>query len=201
MLKQILNQKIKDSSLEELKEKLGYQSIKKLEKSIDKFISTNTIYDWLNSGFYDLTNDAKTFFEKLCRALDIDENEINKQLQDFTNLKNEIDKFKDSYIFVNTNFKRTTEPILALAFCESKRRISLFNNERFFYKSIDEILKLVSNIIIEHYKINDGKCSIWGDIVNYQLSLFGKFYTFSNEGKLIAEENSLDVNIATLKIK
>ena len=188
MLKQILNQKIKDSSLEELNKRLGYQSIKKFEKSVDKFLCTNTMYDWLNSGFYDLTNDAKTFFEKLCKALDIDDNEISKEFQDFINLKNEIEKFKDSYIFVNTNFKRNNEPIFALAFCESKRRISLYKDSRFLYKKIDDILKQVSDIIVEHYRVNDGKCYIWGNIVNYQVYLFGKLYIFSTIGKLISEK-------------
>lgn len=38
MLKEILNQKIKDTSLEDLKQKLDYQSTKKLEKSLNKFL-------------------------------------------------------------------------------------------------------------------------------------------------------------------
>jgi IS30 family transposase len=54
MIKELLNQKIKDASLEDLKQKLDYQSIKKLEKSFNKFLKTKTIYEWLNSEFYDL---------------------------------------------------------------------------------------------------------------------------------------------------
>lgn len=184
MLKNELNQKIKNISIEELKIKLAYQSAKKLEKSINIFMETKTIYDWLNSGFYDLVYDAKELFLKLCEVFGIWDLIVQNELNYCENLKNEIYRFKGSYIFVNTNFKRKNESIFALALCEKKRRISLFKNERFLFKTKEEILELVSNIVIEHYKINDGKCSIWGNIINYQLNLFDTVYIYSLDGKI-----------------
>lgn len=201
MLKQILDEKIKDSSLEELKEKLAYQSTKRLEKSIDKFLETKTIYDWLNSGFYDLVYNAKDFLIKLCTAFEIKENNLQQELINFKNLKIEIEKFEDSYLFINTNFRRKSESIFVLALLENKRRISLYKDERFLFKTIDEILQLISNILIEDYNLNNGKCSIWGNIVNYQLHLFNKIYTFSTNGELLKTKENFDVNIASLRLK
>lgn len=188
MLKGILNQKIKDASIEDLKQKLDYQSTKKLEKSLNKFLKTETIYEWLNSGFYDLSNNAEQFLIKLCKALEISNIELQKELDNCINKKTEIEKFKDAYIFVNTNFKRKSEPIFALAFLESKRRISLYKNEKYLFKSRNEILNIISNEIIKHYIFNNGKLVVWGDIVNYELYLFGNLYTFTKDGKLINEK-------------
>lgn len=192
MLKQILDQKIKESSLEDLKEKLGYQSIKRLQKSIDKFIETKTIYDWLNSGFYDLVNNAEDFLVKLCKVFKIENQLLEKELKSCEKLRTEIEKFKDSYIFINTNFKRKSEPIFVLALLENKRIISLYKDEKYLFKSLKEILNMVSNEIIKHYIFNNGKCFIWGDIVNYQLHLFGNLYTFTTNGKLIDEKIYID---------
>lgn len=200
MLKQILDQKIEESSLEDLREKLGYQSTKRLQKSIDKFTKTKTIYDWLNSGFYDLVNNAEDFLIKLCKVLKIENQLLEKELIFCEELKVEIEKFKDCYIFINTNFKRKSEPIFVLALLENKRRISLYKNEKYLFKSLNEILNMVSNEIIKHYIFNNGKCFIFGNIVNYQLHLFGNLYTFTTNGKLIDDKKDLDVNIAFLNI-
>jgi len=74
-------------------------------------------------------------------------------------LQEEICKFKRCYIFVNTNFKRKNEPIFALAFMESGRRISI-PKEQFAFKSDDEIFELVSKIVKKHYKENEGKLQL-----------------------------------------
>lgn len=138
---------------------------------------------------------------KLCKALEIDDTQIQKELDNYTNLKIEIEKFKDAYIFVNTNFKRKSEPIFALAFLESKRRISLYKNEKYLFKSRNEILNIISNEIIKDYVFNNGKLFIWGDIVNYQVHLFNEIYTFETNGKLTNIKENYDVNVASLKLK
>lgn len=201
MLKEILNQKIKDSSHEELKQKLGYQSTKKLENSVNKFLQTKTIYEWLNSGFYDLVYDSIGFLNKLCKEFDIDKKFYNEELEKCQKLKVEMERFKDAYIFVNTNFKRVSEPIFALALLESKRRVSLYKDEKYLFKSIDEILNITSIFIEEHYKENGGKLAIWKDIINYQLHLFDEIYTFEVTGELTNIKENYDVNIASIKLK
>ena len=183
MLKEILNQKIKDASLEDLKQKLEYQSRKKLEIAQTKFINTNTTYEWLHSGFYDLVYNARGFFIALCEAFEIPQTLIDTELETCDKRYKEIEKFKDAYIFVNTNFKRKGEPIIALCALDGKRRISLYKGERFLFQTDETIFSIVSDEIEKHYIKHNGKLAIWGDIEDYQLYLFGKKYIFNTNGK------------------
>jgi len=75
-------------------------------------------------------------------------------------------RFANSYLFINTNFKRTTQPIFALAFCESQRRIKL-DIEELLFKSDNEILQIVANFVKDDFYTSNGKAGIWGNIVSY----------------------------------
>lgn len=100
-------------------------------------------------------------------------------------IKKELLKFKDSYIFINTNFKRKSEPIFALAFCESQRNITLDKNNLIF-QSDDKIFYIISNVVKLHYIDTKGTIGIWGDIINYAYHHYnGKVYIFDNEGNQI----------------
>ena len=89
-----------------------------------------------------MVNNAEDFFIKLSKALNIEDSLINRELKEINLYKQEVEKFKDSYIFVNTNFKRKNEPIFALAFCENQRRIALYKKENLLFKTIDEIFEI-----------------------------------------------------------
>lgn len=201
MLKLILDEKIKISSFDSISKLLGYKSLNKAKKAIDKFILNKSCYEWLNSGFYDFTYDSKSFLITLSKVLEVDENLVEKEISEYEEIKKEYKRFKNSYIFVNTNFIKKGESIHVLAMCEGFRRISLSNNNKLLYKSTSEIFDIISNIIVEHYKNNNGKLGVWRDIVNYQLSLFGEKYLFSKEGKYLAKTDSLDNSVAFLKVK
>ena len=115
-------------------------------------------------------------------------------------IKKELAKFKNSYIFVNTNFKRTSQPIFALAFCESQRNIALDKNN-FIFKNDNEIFILVSDIIQEHFSITKGKIGIWGDIVSYVYHHSnGETYVFDVDGKQI-EKIKVVESRASLRLK
>ena len=201
MLKQELDNKIKNTPLQTVIKKLDYNSERKLKKSLDKFINCESINKWLNSGFYDLVYNAENFLIDICNLFKIDKEILSYEIKKVNQLKKENERFKNSYIFINTNFKRKSEPIFALALCESKRRISLYKNEKYLFKSIDEILNIVSKQIINHYINSSGKLGIWGEIENYQLHLFDNIYTFDLKGKLLNLKENFDINLASLKIK
>ena len=115
-------------------------------------------------------------------------------------IKKELAKFKNSYIFVNTNFKRKSEPIFALAFCESKRNITLDKNNLIF-KSDDKIFATISNIVKQHHNNTKGTISIWGDIVNYVYHHSdGEVYVFDISGEQIKDIEVIE-NRASLKLK
>lgn len=116
-------------------------------------------------------------------------NSKNTQKQSITN-----------YIFVNTNFKRKSEPIFALALLEPKRRISLSKIEGLLDKSTNEILNDISNLVKNHYiEYKDG-LYIWGKIASYQVHLFDVIYQFDIEGNLIETNEVVPESMATMRI-
>ena len=201
MLKTLINKKVNEITVDELVAKLGYNSKRKAQDSLNRFLNTESIYTWFYSGFYDLRYNAKEFLFVLTKALDIDMLIVDNEISEIKKLKKEIDKFRGSYIFVNTNFKRKNEPIFALCFCERSRRISLYKNKIYIFKTLDKILNIVSEEIKRHYAKHDGSLCIWGDIVNYQLNLFDDIYTFETNGKITSSSINYDSSIATLKLK
>ena len=103
-------------------------------------------------------------------------------------IKKELEKYRNNYIFINTNFKRKGEPIFALAFCESVRRIKL-DSSKFIFKTLDEILVIISDIIKEHYIESQGNIGIWGDVVSYIYNhIDGEAYIFDINGNQIESE-------------
>lgn len=185
MILQELKQKIKLCDKKELSKKVGYKSYKNFEVALDKFFQSKSLYEWLKSGHYDFTNTSKEFFLNLCYHLELKEDRIKEALQEAQNYKKEIEKFKNNYIYVNTNFKRKSEPIFALAFCQNLRYISLYNKKEYLFKTRDEILKIVTQKIKKHYKANKNGLGIWGKIASYELHLFDKIYVFDITGKIV----------------
>jgi hypothetical protein len=183
-----------------LAKELGYSSSTKFEKTLNKFFEFSILYEWFLCGHYDLVNNAEDFFIKLSKALKIDENIINQEIEKIAIYKQEIEKFKDSYIFVNTNFKRKNEPIFALALCENIRRISLYKKENLLFKTTKEIFEILSKEIQEHYSQNSNTLGIWGKIISYQVHLFDTIYIFDINGILKSNDVIVFENKATLEI-
>ena len=199
MIFEDIKEKIKLQNKTFISKELGYSNLTKFEKTLNKFLEFSTLYEWFQCGHYDLVNTAGDFFIKLSRALKIDENTINNEIKNITLYKHEVEKFKDSYIFVNTNFKRKNEPIFALALCENQRRISLYKNENLLFKSIDEILEILSKEIKKHYLQNSDKLGIWGKIVSYQVHIFDTIYIFHINENLRSNNVIVFESKATLK--
>jgi len=201
MLFKLIKEKINLYNKDDLSKKLGYSNQVKFEETLNKFLQFLNIYQWFEKGHYDLVNNAEDFFIKLSKALNIEDSLIHKELKKTEFYRQEVEKFKDSYIFVNTNFKRKNEPIFALAFCENQRRISLYKIENLLFKTIDEIFEILSKEIKKHYLQNKGTLRIWGKIVSYQVHIFDTIYTFDTNGKLRSNDVIVFENKATLKYK
>ena len=127
-------------------------------------------------------------------------NKPKKYTQEELEIRKELEKFKDSYIFVNTNFKRKSEPIFALAFCEAKRNIGL-DKISLIFKTDEEIFHIISEIVKEHYIDSGGNIGLWGDIVNYVYHHSnGETYIFDKYGQILEDIKVLEYR-ATLRIK
>ena len=201
MLLKAIKEKLNSQDISILYKEVGYNSLKKFILSLEKLKSIDSIYNWIYSGHYDLVFNAKDFLINLCDALKIDKSFVNKEIQEVENFYIEQERFKNSYIFINTNFKRNSEPIIALALCERFRRISLYKNEELLFKSKDVILKIVSDIIHNHYTNNKDGLVLWGKIENYVLHLFREIYAFDTAGNLINSINNISQEKAVIIIK
>jgi tRNA/tmRNA/rRNA uracil-C5-methylase (TrmA/RlmC/RlmD family) len=196
-----IKEKLKSQDKPQLSKALGYNNQKNFEKTLEHFLNCSTLHEWLESGNYDFVNQTQEFFTKLAKELNIDEQLIKESLEKENSYIKETERFKDSYIFVNTNFRRTTQPIFILAFCESTRNLRLYKAEELFFKSTEEILEILSKRIQEHYKENKGELVIWGKIVNYQVHLEGKTYIFDINGNLQKNTYPVFESKATLSLR
>ena len=114
----------------------------------------------------------------------------------------EVERFKNSYLFINTNFKRKSEPIFALACMESKRRVFPQDIENLYFKSDEEILKVISQFVQEDYFTCDGRIKLWGQIYSYIWHhVDGKRYVFQPDGDYRVSYDRVNERAATLSIK
>ena len=74
--------------------------------------------------------------------------------------------YNKPYIFVDTGFKRTTQPIFALAFMESHRRIPV--SPEINQMVIEQRNPKIQSIIQQHYQDTAGELDLWGEILCYK---------------------------------
>lgn len=114
-------------------------------------------------------------------------------------LQEELKRFDNSYIFVDTHFKRTSEPIFALAFCESSRHLNI-DKTRLTFKDLDKILEYISCTVKKHYTENNGILKVWGEIKRYIFHFGNKTYIFDTDGTFLSENPENPEDKATLKL-
>lgn len=201
MLFSQIKEKLDSANTAEFAKKLGYNNQKNFEKTLENFLSFNTLHGWFGSGNYDFVNQPYEFFTKLSIALDLDKQTIKETLKKEKTHIREMERFKGSYIYVNTDFKRKNEPIFVLALLEHERCLSLCHNEEFLFKSTEQILEILPKKIKEHYEANKEGLVVWGKIANYQVHLEDNVYIFDTDGVL--QENIVPVfeSQATLALK
>ncbi|HIQ28243.1 MAG TPA: hypothetical protein EYH42_07055 [Sulfurovum sp.] len=106
------------------------------------------------------------FLEYLCEVLEISKIDYEVLLDACRDMRRQYDALKEPYIYVDTNFRRKSELIIALAMLEPKRRIKI---DKLYYlkRSEEENLAYVSNAVKLHYKWRKGVLALWGQIRNY----------------------------------
>jgi len=196
-----IKEKLQTQDKKLLSKTLGYNNQKNFEKTLEKFLSFANLHSWFESGNYDFVNQPYEFFKKLSNALELDKQLIKEILEEEKVYINEVERFKGSYIFINTNFQRKNEPIFALAFLGHKRSISLLGRKEFYFKSIDEILEILSQDIKEHYEAHKEGLPVWGKIVSYQVHFEDEIYSFDTNGTLQQDTNPIFESKATLSLK
>jgi hypothetical protein len=180
---------------------MGYNTTKTGAMTLEKFLSCNDIYDWLKSGHYDFRYSSGEFIEKLSTLLEVNSSLYKTEISHCTKIKNEYNKIRGCYVYVNTNFHRTTQPIFALAFMESHRLLEPAN-ENLMFTTDKQILKNISKMVKQHYLDNDGELMMWGKIDNYVYHHFdGKQYVFDSDGRQLKGGRDINESRATISIK
>ncbi len=88
--------------------------------------------------------------KKLFEIYHINKDKLSYIFEKFSLYEDEIEKFKNCYIFIDTNFVRNCQPIFVLAVFENKRQIELKSRDLVF-KSQKQIEQYISNIVKSHY--------------------------------------------------
>jgi len=201
MIYRQIKNKLQKNDKKLLSKTLGYNNQKNFEKTLQKFLSFTTLHGWLNSGNYDFVNQPHEFFTKLSIALKLDKKDINDTLEEEKVYIKEVERFKGSYIYVNTNFRRKNEPIFILAILEKNRYVSLYKDRNLLFKSTSQILEILSQRIQEHYEANKEGLVVWEKIVNYQVHLKDKIYIFDTDGVLQQDAVPVYESKATIGLK
>ena len=180
-IKQALEQLSEDTVLRSM----SYNNLQKGHQTLKQFLDTGDIYLWLKKGEYDLTYSSEEFLQHLLKALDlipIGKDELNqyyRRLDAIRAMRN------DPYIYIDTHFKRKGEPLHVLAMVEGRRNIRI-DKELLVFKSESDVLKIVGDIIRNHYLSSNGKLSLWGKIHNYIYhDTDGIKFTFDTNGILL----------------
>jgi len=153
-------------STQDLARQMGYVNVAKGVTRIEKTV--NDPYLGLASGGYDGVFDSHAFIRKLLEVMEINDEECARDLREIEEIVNDDQYGHQPWIFVETGFKRTSEPIICLAFIEHMRRIPIGKDIKRLPR--DRQLARLSQEIRRHQESlqeTDGKISLWGKPTKY----------------------------------
>ena len=177
-----------------LSKALGYAREKNFSSALANLQSANSLDEFMSKGHFDWSYSSKTLILALSEHFGLNiEDELNAAKIHY----DERTKFRGSYIYIDTNFKRFNEPIFALAMVQHLRYISLtpFLDELCF-KALDEQLNIISKIVKDYYQ-KTKSLPVFGEITGFKLCLLGKNYALDTDGNFVQKE--IFECIATLK--
>jgi len=197
LLDQIKNRLAKTEK-EAIVKALGYNNKQKGLKRLNALISANHTEDWLRKNGYDFVHSNKSFLIKLCDILGFDEDSCLKIIKEITDRLNAIERMPSPYIFINTNFRRKSQPTFALAVMEGRRRIHIDKIKVF--ESSDDGLSIAKKIVQEHYQKSNGTIEMWGTIDNYIYHANDKKYIINKVGEIENSEREIFESKATVSV-
>ena len=157
-----IREKLAKSDVNIVIKQLGYSSKDKIATRINSILDSSTFA--LEKSGFDFHYSTPDLIRKLCAILTIptvlcdsiiDETEKSLQAQK--------QKFK-SYLFIETNFKRTGQPVCVLAACEPLRYLSVDSDVQKL--PLNEQLEHIQALLRSHYA-QQASLPIWGEISHY----------------------------------
>lgn len=183
-----------NSDKKALSKALGYVREQNFTRALANLEAAKSLDEFITKGHFDWAHSSETLILALSKHFTLN---IDAELSEVQKLYNERVKFRGSYIYIDTDFRRKSEPIFALAMAQNLRYISLtpFLDELCF-KALNEQLEVVSKITKSYYQKTQ-TLPIFGAITGFKLYFLGKNYSIDTDGKFIDKE--IYEQVATIK--
>lgn len=180
-----LQEKILLANQEELKHTLGYTNDDAFNKTIEHITKANSLAELLYNGHFDWLYSSRQLVEKLAELKDIDLKDEIKEA-DAYNAEVEMHCDSEMYLRAETNFVRTTESIFKLGLASQAKVVKIPNREEFYFKSIEEKIKLIGNLIREAYS-KAPILPVFGAVTAYRWRFNKNSYLFNISGENVGQ--------------
>ncbi|WP_107697996.1 hypothetical protein [Campylobacter concisus] len=176
---------MQNSDKKALSKALGYVREQNFTRALANLEAANSLDEFITKGHFDWAHSSETLILALSKYFGLN---IDAELNEVQKLYNERIKFRGSYIYIDTDFRRKSEPIFALAMAQHLRYISLtpFLDELCF-KALHEQLKVISKITKSYYQKTQ-TLPIFGVITGFKLYFLGKNYSLDTNGNFTDKE-------------
>ena len=77
-----IKQRLSNRSMEEVIEAMDYDSQNVGLKTINTFLNTKNVYEWLKGSHYDLVHSSESFVRILAKVLDVPDKLIEKEIKE-----------------------------------------------------------------------------------------------------------------------
>jgi len=196
MVQVLIHQKLLKVDLKELSHSLGYRGSDKFKKRLTAMFSNE--YFGLDSSYYDFQFSSEEFVRQLCIHLSIPSLLVDKVLDE---IKAELEKQKHAFkqfIFIDTDFKRKSEPIFVLAGMQNRRYLTI--DDAVALKPLDKQLYDVQKIVTTDYQASP-ILELWGEVQRYAYFYqTGYIVVFSVNGEILDVTNDYPLSVATLRL-
>ena len=176
-------------SREAILKKMGYHKPRatNLER-LQKVLSSPTL--GLDIGGYDLRYQSHEFVHELCRALELPLDECDAHIARIKRQAEDDRAAFKPYLWVDTDFKRKSQPIFALAFLESRRYLGF---PRWILRlTPEQQLVQAQELVQDHMRETEGELLIWGSIKRYWFFYApNRSYWLAPDGEVIAKNEGL----------
>ena len=106
-----LKKRLLKSDEDAVLKKMGYASPKKARHRLESLLESPDIKSWLASGGYDFRYDGRGFLRKLWEVLELPPDSLEKEISRIDEKAVALAKMRQPYIFIDTHFRRKSEPI------------------------------------------------------------------------------------------
>ncbi len=198
-LRKIITSKLSCANLSDITQFMGYNKTQtpKAIKRLEHLVADECL------GMYNKTFDFKysnqEFLTKLTNVLGLGINDFKSDIDNIHTAHNVwVNRFQ-SFVFVDTEFFRKSQPVFVLAACSDQRYIRLIDGIQM--KPLHEQVTYVQSIVKQHYIDSCGGIGIWGRVKRYVF-----FYAddekvaFTTDGKILGEVENISIGKAHLSI-